>query len=129
MKNIALVFVFIFSMIAPSFGSDIIQSLFGRWTIDSIITEADKSSSNTDTFSSIFSMGKHVAFCTDGTINEVIDTLMIPSQVHAFKYDENLGEILIKDGHTIDRYRVTSVTAERMELVSEEGVVLILKKM
>jgi hypothetical protein len=126
MKNIALIFVFIFSLVAPSFGNDVIQSLFGGWTIDTIITEADKTASNSDTFSSIFAMGKHISFTSDGTISEMNDTL---SQAHSFKYDANLGEILIKDGYTIDRYRVTNITDTSMKLVSEEGVVLMLKRM
>jgi hypothetical protein len=35
---------------------------------------------------------------------------------------------MIKDGHCYDRYKVVNVTPARMELVSEDGVVLILKR-
>jgi hypothetical protein len=128
MKNIALVFVFIFAMVASSFGNNIVQSLFGSWSIDTIITEADKTAKNTDTFSSIFAMGKHISFCTNGTVCETNDSLSVNSKSQNFKYDANLGEVIIKDGYSMDRYLVTNITATSMELVSEEGVVLILKK-
>jgi hypothetical protein len=129
MKNIALVFVLILSLVAPSFGNDIVQSLFGRWTIDSIMIASDKKANSDDTFSSVFSTGKRIAFCADGTICEINDTLLVHSQNHPFKINTDLSEIMIKDGHSYDRYNVVSVTADRMELVSEDGVVLILKRM
>jgi hypothetical protein len=129
MKNIALVFVLILSLVAPSFGNDIVQSLFGRWRIDSIMTESDKKANINDTFSSVFSTGKRISICADGTICEINDSLLIQNSNHTFTFNADLSEIMIKDGHTFDRYRVTSVTAERMEMVSEDGVVLILKRM
>jgi hypothetical protein len=129
MKNIALVFVLILSLVAPSFGNDFVQSLFGRWTVDSIMIASDKKANSSDIFSSVFSTGRSITFYSDGTIGEINDTMLVHSQNHAFKINADLSEIIIKDGHSYDRYSVVNVTTERMELVSEDGVVLILKKM
>ncbi len=123
MKNIAFFLAFcIAQVLSGNTHPNFLNNIYGKWRITATTDTVNMAKFLKPGFELVFTEEGVVIYVSPINIDEEIQP------IKRYQFSEATSEIIIRDTYTIDRFRVTSMSTNRVELETEDGEVLVMER-